>query len=320
MMPKFVRVALLVLCAAGLLIFLEVVNIARIDPLVNAISNYGHVPLFGSFAALIFLALKEIGRPRKAAARYFVAGAVAAGFGLLSEAAQIPGHRDASALDFLRDSAGTIAFLAFLTTLDKHIEWYWRGRAALKRYTVRFAAVALAALPALPILLAIGGAIDQKRRFPLITGFETVFQMQGVSATGAVLQRISPPPSFGAGTRAALVTYLPVPGYPRFDIAEPHADWTGYERFCFDVYSELAEPFRLSMRIHDAGHTNDYRDRFTGRFMVNPGATVVCFDLDSVRNAPAGRRMDLSAIEHVSIFTASPAGTLHAAFDNMRLE
>ena len=53
----------------------------------------------------------------------------------------------------------------------------------------------------------------------------------------------------------------------------------------------------LNIRVHDREHNDAYTDRFNELFSLNAGAHELRISLSDLRNAPRGRKMDMSDIE-----------------------
>ena len=77
-----------------------------------------HGPGFGLVALLMMLLLRTVDRP---VAGYVKAAAFAMVLAAASEAAQIPGPREAEVGDLLTDALGIIAFLGMAAILDRGI-------------------------------------------------------------------------------------------------------------------------------------------------------------------------------------------------------
>jgi len=84
--------------------------------------------------------------------------------------------------------------------------------------------------------------------------------------------------------------------------------------------SESDHPIELVLRIHDRRHNEDYADRFNRSLTFQPGINAFRIPLDEIRAAPAGREMDLSAIERLSVFAVAPEAQLSLYLLELRLE
>ena len=108
--------------------------------------------------------------------------------------------------------------------------------------------------------------------------------------------------------------------YSGWGIQGPFPDWSGRRALAFEVYSELSEPVRMTLRIHDRSHNQEYRDRYNMEFVIQPGVTQIRVPLGQVKGAPAGRQMDLAAIDGIGMFIVRPERSFVLYFDGFRLE
>ena len=108
--------------------------------------------------------------------------------------------------------------------------------------------------------------------------------------------------------------------YSGWGIQGPFPDWSGHRELAFEVYSELSEPVRMTLRIHDRSHNQEYRDRYNREFVIQPGSTQIRVPLGQVKGAPAGRQMDLAAIDGIGMFIVRPERSFVLYFDGFRLE
>jgi hypothetical protein len=76
----------------------------------------------------------------------------------------------------------------------------------------------------------------------------------------------------------------------------------------------------MTLRIHDRWHTQEYRDRYNREFVIPPGVNQIRVPVGQIAGAPAGRRMDLAAIDGVGMFVVRPESNFVLYFDNFRLE
>ncbi len=94
---------------------------------------------------------------------------------------------------------------------------------------------------------------------------------------------------------------------PGLQLLEPPADWSGFEQIVFDVSNPAPRPVSIVLRILDATHDWTFADRFK-QVLPLPARTrtVVRISLEAVAASPRGRRMDMTAIANVMLFTRRP--------------
>jgi hypothetical protein len=157
--------------------------------------------------------------------------------------------------------------------------------------------------------------------FPRICDFGASWESRFVASHDAALVPAHLPAALDPSGRqqAARITFERGT-YPGAGIVEPYPRWTGYDRLVFDVYSELAAPVALVLRIHDARHDGSYEDRFNRELPIQPGVNRVSIPLAEVRGAPRGRPMDLSRIAGLALFALEPPEGFRLYLDSFRLE
>jgi hypothetical protein len=276
------------------------------------------VLIFGLFAILTVRIVQRVRVPARRIAQYLVAAAIAFICGLVSEAIQIPTPRDANLADLCRNAAGILCFLGYDFTV-RHRRGQTRPRAPWRMTALRAAALCLGLLPAAPVLDAARYMYDQRARLPLLTGFDNRYERAYVSVAGASLSYIPRHDDPATGEWSARVAYAPSRCFPRLEFAHPYADWSSYRALCLDIDLRMNRACTLAVRIHDTNHNGNYSDRFTRSFSVKPGPQTVCFGIDSIRNAPHNRAMNMQRIEHVALFAVAPVESLVAVVDNVRL-
>ena len=86
------------------------------------------------------------------------------------------------------------------------------------------------------------------------------------------------------------------------------------------IFSESDTSVSLTIRIEDFHHNGLYDDRFNRVFAVNPGAYKIVIPLDDVKNAPAFRKMDMSAISAFYLFAFKTKVNFAIYIDDIRSE
>ena len=114
------------------------------------------------------------------------------------------------------------------------------------------------------------------------------------------------------------VTFQAAP-YPALLIREPCRDWSGHATLVGEVYSELAHPVQLILRIDDAAAGHEYADRFQRTLTISPGVTRIAIPLGEVAAAPEGRRLDLMHIRSLALFADHPSEPFLLYLDRLEL-
>jgi len=144
--------------------------------------------------------------------------------------------------------------------------------------------------------------------FPtLATGAEAV-DLYFVRSRHATLQRTFQPERFRRADDDAALYIAANPGsHPALELFEPFPDWRKHTTLAIDLTNPGDDELRLTLRILDARHNWEHRDRLNLPLVIPPRErTTVHVALAAVEAAPAGRRMDLSQIANVMLFSPGP--------------
>lgn len=101
------------------------------------------------------------------------------------------------------------------------------------------------------------------------------------------------------------------------------SDWRGYSHLIIVMYNPQDHPLPMTLRINDVEHdlgNNAYNDRFNTRLELLPGEHRFRLDLELIRNAPAGRSMDMAAIRRLGLFTSGLTEPKTVYLRDIRLE
>ena len=202
--------------------------------------------------------------------------------------------------------------LAMLVTILLYIGLRLARNRAVWRYGLIAAAAALLLYALLP-LLTLGWHIMQRNQaMPVVMDLSAPWQASFLDLQQA---RIAPAEQEGF-TRVELL-----PGeYPGVENIEPVADWSAYHRLTFRILSEQVDSFFLVLRIHDAAHNQDYSDRYNRRLTVLPGMNQYHINLQAVRQAPAGRSMQIDSIASIVLFAVKRETPVAFAISPLRLQ
>lgn len=96
--------------------------------------------------------------------------------------------------------------------------------------------------------------------------------------------------------------------------------WRDYQVLKFGVYNS-GETFLLGIRIDDHGDVSRLGLRYQEALEIKPGENQFVLPLDTIKEGPLERRLDLAAIRRVAFFTASGEKQSHRFYlHNVRLE
>ncbi len=198
--------------------------------------------------------------------------------------------------DVSRDMTGALLALAFHPRLSafarSELRWLWRVLALL-----------VLLIHLVPISVALLDEANARRQFPLLSSFETPFEIDrwrcnarcrvveqddGVHVLEIALntRRYS-----GAG-----MDYFP-------------SDWRDYQTLNLVFFNPDDAPLRFTLRVHDRQHEQGAtayatRDRFNRRYVLKQGWNKISVSLAQIEHAPRGRLMDMAQIADVSFFVS----------------
>ncbi|MCX6835993.1 MAG: hypothetical protein NTW07_12875 [candidate division Zixibacteria bacterium] len=308
-------VVIAVLCTAPL--FLQIPASTR---LCEELFNAGHAPLFGVIA-LILLNLGSVVSDSLSNSfykRYVFAGVTALFLGIALELLQNLRGSDAQLSDVLRDAAGIVSFLCIAAILN-------RSRpAAIANRRARLPIMIVAVLIFLTAFISVASwthaYLHRNAAFPTLASFDTEVGCRFLSVEDARIDRVPCSSAWNPARYDTVgqITFFPAP-YSTFILDEPYSDWTGYSFLEISLFSPLSDSLRLTVRVHDKQHNEEFSDRFNATYRIAPGASRITVPLDSVAVAPATRPMDMSAIAGVAMFVADIKDSIKLYVDSLQL-
>lgn len=258
----------------------------RWPALTQAVQNFGHPLLFAWLAHLVFVALRRRMPPPSITPYVLVlAGAVA--FGSATELAQTFTNRTVSMDDLVNDTLGA-AFALLLHACAGQQRRAWRRR------SLAAAAVLIAIALIAPLALVLAAYVERAARAPVLW------------EDGAIL--------------SGRFSYWQTGWYTGLVINEPVPDWTAWRVLEVELENPDETPLPVVVRVDDRRRGHWFRDRYNGRFMIEPGArNTLRIPLDEIRHAPDGRTMEMDGIRGVAIFTITRGATRDFRVHRIRL-
>lgn len=285
------------------------------------LQNTGHTLLFGVLA-LLALCSWRTSTPadrRHPLHAYLAAGTLTLLGGIAVEVVQAITGGDADAYDVARDGAGILIALIACAGFDPTVV---QPRRVALRVTLPVIAAALAVAGSWPLTSLAWAYHQRAQAFPVIFDPAADWQAPFVKLSHARLERTRDASACAAAPSAAELGKLrlaPV-RYAGISIIEPEPDWRDRDILALDLYSVQPVPFDLVLRIHDARHDQAYTDRYNRPLTLAPGANRIRIPLAEVRDAPAGRRMDMAHIAGVILFIPDATGPVTFCTGPLRLE
>lgn len=221
----------------------------------------------------------------------------------------IPG-RTADPIDVIRDLTGSFLFLSFSSA--------YSGSLAKLKIILRTVAVILLLVQLRPLTISL---IDEGlawQQFPLLSGFETPFELNRWHATAKMTIKHIPSIADGHVMEIALSTAH----YSGVELRYFPGDWRKYKTLELSIYNPQTQPLSITCRIHDLQHTlgeQRYSDRYNHQFVLSTGWNKIKINLNDVALAPQHRKMDLGQIRNLGIFVTSLPQPRIIFLDNVKL-
>lgn len=257
--------------------------------------NSMHVPAFALIALGLFVAFRFFSKLR-VGRRVAIAMALSLLLGVLSEAAQIPGPRDASIEDLIADWLGSISALLLLLAVAK-------GDLANRRIraTCAITGIILMFLALTPLILVSAAYVERNRSLPMIFSFDVRFSKTFLRLQNSTIVVTSDP----TVEREIGKVTLESGSWPGLIFHDLWPDWRDYSYLIVELATDDENSLEIHIRVHDENHSRGnqpYDDRFNMTYNLKYGTRVIRIPLDEIRDAPRDRQMDLSRIHGIVIF------------------
>ena len=106
--------------------------------------------------------------------------------------------------------------------------------------------------------------------------------------------------------------------YPGLEPILKKNDWSGFNKLCFDIYNP-GENLEMTLRIDDKEGSPDYEDRYNRVFVLKPGMNRMNIPFVTLVTSGTNRHLNLTNIQRLMIFMASPGKRVVLYADNVRL-
>jgi VanZ family protein len=276
--------------------------------IIDKITSFGHLPLFGVVALVCFWVLIQGTGVYEG---YIKSWTITSLIGVLTECIQslIP-YRHFRLGDMYTDALGAAFFLTLLYIIRYRLRY---------RYVVLmiYGLSLLVLIRAYPVFEVTVDTWNMKSSFPLLSSFESSFEMSRFSDKDKVMDRIELHATEG---KYSLKVTLDPGEYPGISMDYLQNDWRGYGSLSFDIFVEGYTPLEITVRVNDRKHNNEYTDRFNKSFKLLPGVNHITIDLKDIMKAPKGRIMNMADITNICIFAYRLKEQRTVYFDNFRLE
>ncbi len=219
-------------------------------------------------------------------------------------------NRTADPIDVIRDLAGSFLFLSFSPA-------YSAGLGKIK-IVLRTMAAILLLIQLQPLTTSLLDEAIAWQQFPLLSGFETPFELDRWQ--GSARMSIKHIPSIADGHIMEIA--LSRAHYSGVNLKYFPRDWRKYKTLELSIYNPITQPLSITCRIHDLQHTRGrqtFSDRFNHRFSLSAGWNKIDINLNDVASAPRHRKMDMGEIRELGIFVTSLPQPRIIFLDNIKL-
>lgn len=276
----------------------------------KAFWNTGHILYYALLPYAIFsLPSKKSAWP---AIQIVVSLGLALILGIIVELVQSNFQRTPDAGDILRNIIGALGGIFFLLPARKNIS-------PRPLHLLQTAAILLAATQIYPIAAALTDEHLAARQFPLLSGFETPYEIQRWRGDC----EFSIDDTVAASGRHAMRITMNTALYSGVNLHYFQENWSGYQWLQILAFNPSSKSLMITCRIHDRSHTQGtqpYEDRFNQQIRLTHGWNTILIDLAEVKNAPAHRQMDMQHIHGLGLFASALAHPVTIYIDDILLK
>lgn len=231
--------------------------------------------------------------------------------GISIELMQYGTTRTPNAGDVLRDLTGSLLILVF-GPLGKRIQPVDR------LLSLKLPVVLLTLILLWPLTRSIVDEVIAWHQFPLLSGFETSFEIDRWEGG----DRLSVESITSISNDKLLKLSLTTDKYSGTALKYFNGNWVSARTLKISLYNPDTIPLQVTCRIHDLQHTDgheEYEDRYNRSFLLITGWNQIEINLDEVKESPSSRNMDMSRIRGVGLFAVSLPTPRTLYLDEVRL-
>jgi hypothetical protein len=287
-------------------------RLGNVDVFSSALKDWGHVAVFFLASAMLLHQFRRWIESRASQRSWILGGFVVLclSIGAGIELVQPWFGRDRSLTDWIYDGAGvSAALLLYLAHGKQKRMWYGAAMVVLGLSAIK---------PAYYGWMVVARTLSA----PYLAGFEHLWERETwLAQPNSVVRIVTSPAEIAPNSPDEhwLRVEMSKGNYPGVSFPRIHHDWRGYDALALRIFSSQTQPVKLVMRIHDVHHNNDFNDRYNHTFILQPGLNDLAISLRDIASAPKNRDMDLSNIQNIMLFVASPEQPVTLYIDNLRL-
>lgn len=264
--------------------------------------DFGHFLVFGVSTYFLLSVIQIVPHTKhiNLKHRLCLAFSVALLFGGLIELIQPYFGRSRSLIDVLYDASG--AFVACLVYLFAQGTFHSVKGAGINFLIALICTVVCALALASP---AYYFWLEHRveTRLPILLDFESRDQVALIAPNmGGKLTLTTAPPEWLGNSSQVLNIHFAASEYPGARMHSMWPNWSDYRYLNMEIFNPNTQTLSLSIRINDRSHNQEYADRYNLTRPIEPGHNVLHISLETIEQAPAGRKMNLAQVEQVIWF------------------
>lgn len=271
--------------------------------------DLGHIAYFALLSVLLSRWRFVIQRPL--AGQWIIILSFTLLVGVSVEFAQYSVARTPDTGDIFRDLTGSLLVLVFGSFRSKLRPARWR-------HSLQVAVLVLLLGQLWPLTRSLADEALARHQFPLLSGFETPFEIDRWADGARLSVETMPAISNGRFLKVSLTTDQ----YSGTALNYFDGNWAPFRTLKISLYNPGEAALQITCRIHDLQHADGYEeheDRFNRKFLLIPGWNHIEIDLNEVEESPASRSMDMSRIRGLGLFVVSLPAPRKLYLDNVRL-
>lgn len=272
-----------------------------------------HAPGFVGVTFFVFAVMRIYHRGNR---NYRNTAIVTMGIAFLSEAAQIPGPRDAEVIDLVVDAIGITGALGLLALLDRDMRSRLRHRA---RVGLAVATLLALVYSFVPTAWWCYSWLMQQRAAPVLLSFEHLWERKLYNTFGRTEKEHVPAPD---GWPLA-GTVLRVTSSQRGGILEwrSYPDWSQHDYVTFLAATDDGNTYDVGLAIEDMRPDGEKeRNLYRMTFEIGPGPQRIRIPLEPLRNITEPRPFELAHVNRTFMRMTERVPGVVIYFDDFRLE
>jgi len=269
------------------------------------------------FALLGLIVFWYLQRRFPSSFNYLMAAIITMAIGFISEAAQIPGPRDAQISDLIIDALGIFGALGILVSFDAKIRQHMKRPLRLLLPPLAAIALSIACLPTLWFSYALA---EQYRAFPVLLTFEHAWESATFRTMTDHKSQLVPAPTTWPVSGDTVAKAKERGRWGIFITLRPWQDWRAFSKLTFVAASNHGR-FAMDIGVRDIKQGDEYHGiRYYKRVWVDETPQRFTVTFEEIQSAGADRSFDFSHVEAIMLSAATPGNGTEILIDDFRLD